>query len=161
MPTLRETVMRMPADERLEYALACWEMLTCEDVPLRREIDGTRLTQQQARIFAMLSRSNGRAVPGVDLVAMLDANRDDAETTLTCIRTQISFMRRKLAGKYRIHARRYEGYTLEAVARAPSAAPSPVCQTGMYRTPPPLWLAGQTWMGRPAVRTILSPAPSG
>ena len=115
MTTLRETVMAMPADDRLEYALSCWEMMTGEDKPLQRDIDGAVLTEQQARIFAMLNRSIGHAVPIERIISMLDATRPDAETTAVCVRTQITFIRKKLAGKYRVGVRYSDGYILERV----------------------------------------------
>lgn len=116
MTTLRETVAAMPAEERLEYVLACWEMITGEDAPLPMTVDGVALTEQQARIFAMLQRGSGHAVSTDRLVAMLNASRPDADTTANGVVTQISLMRRKLYGKYTIRNRYFEGYTLERVA---------------------------------------------
>ena len=115
MTSLRETVATLPASERLEYALSCWEMMTGEDKPLQRDIDGAVLTEQQARIFAMLNRSIGHAVPIERIISMLDATRPDAETTAVCVRTQITFIRKKLAGKYRVGVRYSDGYILERV----------------------------------------------
>lgn len=116
MTTLRETVMAMPESERLEYALACWEMMTGEDEPLPMTVDGVALTEQQARIFAMLQRGSGHAVSIDRLVAMINASRPDADTTANGVITQISLMRRRLHGKYTIRNRYFEGYTLERVA---------------------------------------------
>lgn len=105
----------MPADERLEYALACWDMLTGQDEPPRRDIDGAILTEQQAQIFALLHRRIGRPVAVETIMAILDASRNEAYATVVLVRAQISHMRRRLAGKYRITCRYSDGYILEAI----------------------------------------------
>lgn len=115
MTTLRETVMALPTAERLEYALSCWEMLTGQDEPPRRDIDGVILTEQQAQIFALLFRRIGRPVPVETIMAILDASRNEAYATIVLVRAQISHMRRRLLGKYRITCRYSDGYILEAV----------------------------------------------
>lgn len=107
--------MALPPADRLEYALACWDMLTGQDEPPRRDIDGAILTEQQAQIFALLFRRIGRPVPAEAIMAILDASRNEAYATVGLVRSQISHMRRRLAGKYRITCRYSDGYILEAI----------------------------------------------
>lgn len=115
MITLRETVAAMPSADRLEYALACWEMLTGQDAPLY-DVGGVHLTRQQAAIFAVLNRRIGRPVSIDTIMAVMDASKGDATANPYMVRTHISHLRRKLRGKYRITVRYSEGYILVADA---------------------------------------------
>lgn len=111
MIPLREAVALLPAEERLEYVLACWEALSGQD-NVQQDVDGAHLTLQQALIFALLKRRLGRPVSADSIIFVLDAGRRDASTTIVLVRSQITHIRRKLTGKYRISRGTAEGYTL-------------------------------------------------
>ena len=116
MTTLRETVMALPADERLEYALYHLEALTGQDGSTAREIGDVMLSPSQADIFAMLKRSEGRLVTTRAIMAMLDMKKADAETTPDMVNAHIFHVRRKLAGQVKIRTVWGHGYILERVA---------------------------------------------
>lgn len=118
MTTLRKTVMAMPEDERLEYALYCWEMLTGQDEAPPWIIGDVELTAMQANIFALLKRRAGNLVALETLMAVLYGSKSgaDADVPSNLVRVHIVTLRRKLSGQFNIRTVRGHGYVLEAVA---------------------------------------------
>lgn len=116
MTTLRDTVMALPADERLEYALGCWEMLTGQDDAPPLVVGGVKLTAMQATVFALLKRRAGNVVSLEAIMAVLDANKADADATPNLVRVHILQLRKKLTGQFNIITAWGQGYVLEAVA---------------------------------------------
>lgn len=118
MTTLRKTVMAMPEDERLEYALYCWEMMTGQDEAPPWIVGNAKLTATQANIFALLRRRTGRLVSRETLMSVLYASKYGADTdvSVNLVRVHIVTLRRKLAGQFNIRTVIGHGYVLEAVA---------------------------------------------
>lgn len=124
MTTLRETVAALPADERLEYALACWEMLTGQDEAPTRIVNGVKLTPREATLLALLKSRAGRIVSAGSIMAVFDANSADANSSPGSVKAHVCYLRKKVAGEFRIRTVWGHGYVLEAVQERGTSANS-------------------------------------
>lgn len=126
MTTLRETLAAMPADERLEYALYCWEMMTGQDEAPPWIVGDAKLTAMQASIFALLKRRIGSLVARETLMSVLYASKSgaDVDVSVNLVRVHIVTLRRKLAGQFNIRTVIGHGYVLEAVQERGTSANS-------------------------------------
>ena len=113
--TLRRVVQDMTRDEAIEYLLEVVEQLTAQDEPLQRDVNGVRLTPQQAIIFAMLNRNIGQNVSRERIWNAISAGRPNAGPDIAAVNVQICMMRKLLRGQYRIENIWGFGYRMEAV----------------------------------------------
>ncbi len=99
--TLRQAVKGMTDAEALEYALEAYDALSGQDMR-PEDMPPVKLSAQQMAIYCLMKRRLGRTVPYGAITSMIDAATGEVSTSLSSLKAQITYMRRKLADHFTI-----------------------------------------------------------
>ena len=87
--------------EALEYALEAYDALSGQDMR-PEDMPPVKLSAQQMAIYCLMKRRLGRTVPYGAITSMIDAATGEVSTSLSSLKAQITYMRRKLADHFTI-----------------------------------------------------------